>query len=131
MAKQVVYNEQKLLVSRDENGRLCFYTKDSNPAKYLDKTDFGYLFFVDDPYFLPFIKTGEKPSLCLFRAVNVYNFNIRVNVERGIATRDRYGVLVFKPVSSTKQDNLLIFDSKFLPVVTEGSLYNIEIKKLR
>ena len=131
MAKQKIYSEQKFWVLRDENGVLYIYPKDCDPANLSGETPFVYRFFEDGEGFLPFIKSCDKPSLCSFRAVDFYNFNIRVNVERGIATRDRYGVLVFKSVSSTKQENLLIYDKKLLPVVTEGTLYNIEIRKLR
>lgn len=131
MAKQKIYCEQKFWVLRNSKGRLCFYSKDCDPAQHNGETIDGYLFFVDDEDFMPFIKAGDKPAICAFRAVNAYNFNIRANVERGIATRDRFRVLVFKPVSSTKQENLLIYDNKLLPVVTDGSLYNVEIRKLR
>lgn len=130
MAKQKIFCDQKFWVVRDEDGILYLYSNDYNPANLSD-TPFVYRFFEEGEDFLPFIKSGEKPSLCAFRAVDFYNFNIRVNVERGVATRDRYGVLVFKSVSYAKKENLMIYDAKLLPVVTEGTLYNIEIRKLR
>lgn len=130
MAKQVIYSEQKFWVIRS-NGWLYFYDNKHKPANSPSETGFLYRFSVDSPDFLPFVKSGEKPSLCMFRAVNVYNFNIRVNVERGIATRNRSGELLFKSVSATKQDYSLICYGDFLPIVTDGSLYNIEIRKLR